>query len=71
MRGQTSLVPHEQPIIRPKASETLDYEAELIVVIGKRAKHLTMANATACIAGTRLSAKALARANSASGVFRW
>jgi acylpyruvate hydrolase len=51
MRGQTSLVPHEQPIIRPKASETLDYEAELILVIGKRAKHLTMANAYSCIAG--------------------
>ena len=27
MRGRTSLVPHGQPIIRPKASETLDYEA--------------------------------------------
>ncbi len=51
MRCQTSLVPHGQPIIRPKVSETLDYEAELIVVIGKRAKHLTMANASSCIAG--------------------
>ena len=51
MRGHTSLVPHEQPIIRPKASETLDYEAELILVIGKRAKHLTMENAYSCIAG--------------------
>jgi acylpyruvate hydrolase len=51
MRGLTSLVPHGQPIIRPKASETLDYEAELIVVIGKRVKHLTAANATSCIAG--------------------
>src|SRR5215471_16850363 len=38
MRGRTSLVPHEQPIVRPKASETLDYEAELIFVVGKRAK---------------------------------
>ena len=51
MRGNSSLVPHESPIVRPKVSETLDYEAELIFVIGKRAKHLTMANATACIAG--------------------
>ena len=51
MRSLTSLVPHDQPIIRPLASETLDYEAELIVVIGKRAKHLTAANALACIAG--------------------
>ena len=41
MRGLTSLVPHGQPIVRPKVSETLDYEAELILVVGKRAKHLT------------------------------
>ena len=51
MRGRSSLVPHGQPIIRPKASETLDYEAELIFVVGKRAKHLTAANAYSCIAG--------------------
>jgi 2-keto-4-pentenoate hydratase/2-oxohepta-3-ene-1,7-dioic acid hydratase in catechol pathway len=51
MRGLTSLVAHESPIIRPKISETLDYEAELIIVIGKRAKHLTMDNAYDCIAG--------------------
>jgi 2-keto-4-pentenoate hydratase/2-oxohepta-3-ene-1,7-dioic acid hydratase in catechol pathway len=51
MRGLTSLVPHGASILRPLASETLDYEAELILVIGKRAKHLTAANATSCIAG--------------------
>jgi 2-keto-4-pentenoate hydratase/2-oxohepta-3-ene-1,7-dioic acid hydratase in catechol pathway len=50
-RVSTSLVPHRQPIIRPKASETLDYEAELILVVGKRAKHLTLDNAITCIAG--------------------
>jgi 2-keto-4-pentenoate hydratase/2-oxohepta-3-ene-1,7-dioic acid hydratase in catechol pathway len=51
MRGATSLVPHGQAIVRPKVSETLDYEAELIFVIGKRAKHLTIDNAYSCIAG--------------------
>jgi 2-keto-4-pentenoate hydratase/2-oxohepta-3-ene-1,7-dioic acid hydratase in catechol pathway len=51
MRGLTSLVPHGQPILRPRASESLDYEAELILIIGQRAKHLTAANALACIAG--------------------
>ena len=51
MRCLTSMVPHEQPIIRPKVSEQLDYEAEMMLIIGKRAKHLTMANATSCIAG--------------------
>jgi 2-keto-4-pentenoate hydratase/2-oxohepta-3-ene-1,7-dioic acid hydratase in catechol pathway len=51
MRCLTSLVPHESPIIRPQVSETLDYEAELIFVVGRRVKHLTLANATSCIAG--------------------
>jgi 2-keto-4-pentenoate hydratase/2-oxohepta-3-ene-1,7-dioic acid hydratase in catechol pathway len=51
LRCLTSMVPHEQPILRPKASEQLDYEAEMMLVIGKRAKHLTLANATSCIAG--------------------
>ena len=51
LRCHASLVPHGQPIIRPRVSETLDYEAELIVVIGKRAKHLTVADAHSCIAG--------------------
>ena len=51
MRCLTSMVPHEQPIIRPKVSEQLDYEAEMMLVVGKRAKHLTMANATSCVAG--------------------
>jgi len=51
MRCLTSMVPHEQPIIRPKVSEQLDYEAEMMLIVGKRAKHLTMANATSCVAG--------------------
>jgi acylpyruvate hydrolase len=51
MRCLTSMVPHGEPIIRPTVSEQLDYEAEMMLVVGKRAKHLTMANATACIAG--------------------
>ena len=50
-RCTTSLVPHNQAIIRPLASETLDYECELAIVIGKTAKHLTMENAYSCIAG--------------------
>ena len=30
-RCQTSLLPHNQPIVRPSASQTLDYEAEMVV----------------------------------------
>ena len=51
MRGLSSLTPHLGPIVRPKASDTLDYEAELVAVIGKRAKNLTKDNAYSCIAG--------------------
>ena len=51
MRGLNSIVPHYQPLIRPRASETFDYEAELVAVIGKRARHMTLDNALSCIAG--------------------
>jgi len=50
-----SLVPHQAPLIRPKVSETFDYEAELTAVVGKRARHLTMENALDCIAGYTLA----------------
>jgi 2-keto-4-pentenoate hydratase/2-oxohepta-3-ene-1,7-dioic acid hydratase in catechol pathway len=50
-RTLTSLTPHLQPLMRPQKSIQLDYEGELVVVIGKRAKHLTMENALDCVAG--------------------
>jgi acylpyruvate hydrolase len=50
-RGLSSLVPHQHPLTRPRASETFDYEAELVAVIGKRAKHVTLDNALSYVAG--------------------
>ncbi len=50
-RGLNSVVPHQHPLTRPLASETFDYEAELTVVIGRRARHMTLDNALSCIAG--------------------
>jgi acylpyruvate hydrolase len=50
-RVLTSMVPHLQPIVRPRESIQLDYEAELVAIVGKRARHLTMDNAVDCIAG--------------------
>ncbi len=50
-RVLTSMVPHLQPIMRPRESIQLDYEAELIAIVGKRAKHLTPDNALDCIVG--------------------
>ena len=51
LRGNTSTVAHQQAIVRPKVSPHLDYEAELAVVIGQRARHLSAANALDCVAG--------------------
>ncbi len=50
-RMLTSLVPHMRPLIRPRVSTQLDYEAEMVAIVGKRARHLTMENAVDCIAG--------------------
>jgi len=50
-RVLTSITPHRQPLIRPRVSIQLDYEAEMVAIVGRRAKHLTMENALSCIAG--------------------
>lgn len=51
MRSATSMVAHGKPVLRPQQSETLDYEAELALIIGKRCRHLTPDNALSAIAG--------------------
>ena len=35
-----TLIGHGDPIILPKVAEKVDYEAELVIVIGKRGKHI-------------------------------
>ena len=45
MRGNTTLVAHEAPILRPICSEQLDYEAEIVAIIGKTARHVSEADA--------------------------
>ncbi|MBB5391252.1 MULTISPECIES: fumarylacetoacetate hydrolase family protein [unclassified Herbaspirillum] len=42
---------HLQPIIRPHASEKLDFEGELAVVIGRKARHVKAAEALDYVAG--------------------
>ena len=51
MRSSTSLVAANEPIRAPLISQTLDYEAELAVVIGKECKNLSEENALDVIAG--------------------
>ncbi len=45
MRGNSTLVAHGAPILRPIVSEQLDYEAELVAIVGKRARHVSEADA--------------------------
>ena len=51
MRTATSMIAHNEPLIRPTASETLDFEAELALIVGKRSRHLTEKNALDAVAG--------------------
>ena len=51
MRVTSSLVAHGQPILRPRVSPMLDYEAELVAVVGRTARHVEKADALSCIAG--------------------
>ena len=50
-RTLDTLVAHGRPIIRPKVSETLDYEAEIAVVIGREGRHIPVQDATAYVTG--------------------
>jgi 2-keto-4-pentenoate hydratase/2-oxohepta-3-ene-1,7-dioic acid hydratase in catechol pathway len=45
LRCATSLLAHGEPAIRPRVSERFDYEAELAVVIGKPARHVSQDDA--------------------------
>ncbi|MHC0054658.1 fumarylacetoacetate hydrolase family protein [Actibacterium sp. D379-3] len=44
-RYNSSLIGHNAPIIRPRVSEQLDYEGELVVVIGKGGRDIPEADA--------------------------
>jgi 2-keto-4-pentenoate hydratase/2-oxohepta-3-ene-1,7-dioic acid hydratase in catechol pathway len=51
-RAVNALVAHGEPVIIPAdATEKVQYEGELVVVIGKRAKHLSEADALGCVLG--------------------
>ncbi|MEM8581542.1 MAG: fumarylacetoacetate hydrolase family protein [Pseudomonadota bacterium] len=50
-RYPSSIVGHGTPLIRPRVSDTFDYEGELAVVIGKSCRNVPLANAMDVIAG--------------------
>lgn len=51
LRCATSLTGPQEAIIRPACSDTLDYEAELAIVIGQHARSLSAAQALSAVAG--------------------
>ena len=51
LRVPGSIVGHGQAIIRPKASKHFDYEAELIIVIGKKGRNIPKSKALDHVAG--------------------
>lgn len=50
-RFADSQVAHGQPILRPRASQKLDFEGELAVIIGKTARHVRAEDALDHVAG--------------------
>ena len=51
MRSHTSFAAHEEPIVRPRESEQLDYEGEIVVVIGRGGRRIPQADALSHVFG--------------------
>lgn len=54
MRTPRSFVGHGAPLVRPKASQQLDYEGEVVIVIGKPGRHIAERDALGHIAAITL-----------------
>jgi 2-keto-4-pentenoate hydratase/2-oxohepta-3-ene-1,7-dioic acid hydratase in catechol pathway len=55
VRFPGSFVGHDQPLVRPKVSEKLDYEGEIVLVIGREGRNVPHEQALACVAGLTLA----------------
>jgi 2-keto-4-pentenoate hydratase/2-oxohepta-3-ene-1,7-dioic acid hydratase in catechol pathway len=49
-----SLVGHRAPIVMPRVSDKIDYEGELVAVVGRRTKNATTQEAQASVAGVTI-----------------
>ena len=54
-RAPDSLVGHMTPIVRPRASEQLDYEGEIVLVIGRKGRHVPRERALDHVAGLTIA----------------
>ncbi|MDH4073919.1 MAG: fumarylacetoacetate hydrolase family protein, partial [Gammaproteobacteria bacterium] len=51
MRTRESLVGHDEPIMDPPESDQLDYEGEIVIVVGKEGRRIPAAKAHEHVAG--------------------
>ena len=71
-RANNALIAHNQPIVKPADStDRLQYEGELVVVIGKQAKNLSEADALSCVLGYTIGNDVSERAWQASDRTLW
>ena len=50
-RAVNALVAHDEPVIIPAGATQIEYEGEIAVVIGRKARHLSEADAFSCVLG--------------------
>jgi 2-keto-4-pentenoate hydratase/2-oxohepta-3-ene-1,7-dioic acid hydratase in catechol pathway len=50
-RAVNALIAHEEPVVIPPDASKVQYEGELAVIIGRKAKNLSEAEALACVLG--------------------
>lgn len=50
-RFNSSLIGHDEPMVRPRQSDTLDFEGELVAVIGRGGRRISRDNALSHVAG--------------------
>ncbi len=70
-RFASSLVGHKAPIIRPLASDTLDFEGEVAAIIGRGGRHIPKATALDHVAGYTLFNDASVREYQFKGGTQW
>ena len=62
VRVNSSLIAAQEPLVRAKASHTFDYEAELLIVIGKGGRHIAESDALDAVFGYTIFNDASVRA---------
>lgn len=61
LKPSSSLIGHDESIVMPRASQQVEYESEIGVVIGKRARHVAAADAMQFVRGVTCANDVTAR----------